>query len=690
MSKIVDNLIPNAPSDLCFNYKEFTKESFSVDQFLQDHRNKANLETLRDDLGVYLKALRSAMIELINKDYVDFVNLSSNLIGLDKAINGIQIPLGQLKEELLLVQHNIEDAMAEVMNQLEQHKKIRERKRSLNSLSRVHTSIKKLSSLFASSEQILDPLVLERAAAEYNQMQFHMSRCKDDLSASDKKNCEELGQHLYKCLDNQFIECQSGKGESHQQLPRILSVYLTLGRSLEAESLYRKAKVSPVMNTLISEEALASNPRGLTGLYNTLISFIDEDMKALLQYTQHTDKPPVIKGFNFLIRSYWPEVEERLGLHLKSIYAPGNPDLFFQCYSDTIQFLSNLESRCDTPDAVKALHQHPQYSKFLHRWSLPVYFQIRFKDIAGTFESALNRQELTNNEKSEWRLVATKTAWECLQRCWADKVFIAQLTHRFWKLSLQILARYYTWSAGLLESKSDDGKSDVQFWVCLYSDLNTLANKLEQFYKLASSRFGPKVSTRTQDLLYRSLEESKQQLLSQLDAVSTKLVRIVCVDSITALRQVSEVPRLFRRTNRDVPTKCLPYVTAMLTPPTEFYTSHRSHPNTSQWLQSIFSNITRQYFTALCDVLTSVQKTEESLWRLKKSRDRSAAARNTPNERGSGGGGDDDKIRLQLYLDVKSYCQGVEELGVRKENVDQLSDLLTLVESSQAKNGHKT
>lgn len=78
------------------------QETFSVDQFLQDHRNMANLETMRDDLGIYLKSLRSAMIELINKDYADFVNLSSNLIGLDKAITSIQLPLGQLKEELMV------------------------------------------------------------------------------------------------------------------------------------------------------------------------------------------------------------------------------------------------------------------------------------------------------------------------------------------------------------------------------------------------------------------------------------------------------------------------------------------------------------------------------------------------------------------------------------------------------------
>lgn len=38
------------------------------------------METLRDDLGIYLKILRNAMIELINKDYADFVNLSTNLV----------------------------------------------------------------------------------------------------------------------------------------------------------------------------------------------------------------------------------------------------------------------------------------------------------------------------------------------------------------------------------------------------------------------------------------------------------------------------------------------------------------------------------------------------------------------------------------------------------------------------------
>jgi hypothetical protein len=47
----------------------------------------------RDDLGLYLKVLRSSMIELINEDYADFVNLSTNLVGLDTVILRLKEPL---------------------------------------------------------------------------------------------------------------------------------------------------------------------------------------------------------------------------------------------------------------------------------------------------------------------------------------------------------------------------------------------------------------------------------------------------------------------------------------------------------------------------------------------------------------------------------------------------------------------
>ena len=45
-----------------------------------EYRRKVPLESLRNDLRMYLKILQSALVELINKDYADFVNLSTNLV----------------------------------------------------------------------------------------------------------------------------------------------------------------------------------------------------------------------------------------------------------------------------------------------------------------------------------------------------------------------------------------------------------------------------------------------------------------------------------------------------------------------------------------------------------------------------------------------------------------------------------
>lgn len=77
---------------------------FSVDNFVRLHQaaGSGSLETLRDDLGVYLKLLESAMMDLINRDYADFVNLSTNLTGLDRLIEALRTPLGQLREEVLV------------------------------------------------------------------------------------------------------------------------------------------------------------------------------------------------------------------------------------------------------------------------------------------------------------------------------------------------------------------------------------------------------------------------------------------------------------------------------------------------------------------------------------------------------------------------------------------------------------
>ena len=58
----------------------YFQEDFDVDHFVSDCQKRVQLEALRDDLELYHKVLKTAMVELINKDYADFVNLSTNLV----------------------------------------------------------------------------------------------------------------------------------------------------------------------------------------------------------------------------------------------------------------------------------------------------------------------------------------------------------------------------------------------------------------------------------------------------------------------------------------------------------------------------------------------------------------------------------------------------------------------------------
>ena len=64
---------------------------FHVDHFVSDCRKRVQLEALRDDLELYYKLLKTAMVELINKDYADFVNLSTNLVNLKSTLLPVSV-----------------------------------------------------------------------------------------------------------------------------------------------------------------------------------------------------------------------------------------------------------------------------------------------------------------------------------------------------------------------------------------------------------------------------------------------------------------------------------------------------------------------------------------------------------------------------------------------------------------------
>ncbi|KAK3923073.1 Conserved oligomeric Golgi complex subunit 2 [Frankliniella fusca] len=717
--------LPDGPKDLCFSKYDFMKTPFSVDEFLQNQRKYANLEIMRDDLGVYLKVLRSSMIELINKDYADFVNLSSNLIGLDKAINKIQVPLGQLKEEVGQVKSNLDEAIDEVSACLEKQRFLQRTKRSLHSLSYVQQSLHNLSSLLQlpdpkslgmthrcksifirgiiylktsspshvvdkaaetqlieeKSDELSGPDLVERVASELNQLHFRMSHCKDIVSEESKNRLSLIKSVLMRGLDKLFL--RSLHKSDFTTIKRSLCVYESLGKEREAEELFRKQVVAKELHDVISETSLQSNPSGLKGVYREILNFIDIHMKDLLEFTSHRERPPAVSGFYFLVNSYWPEVEQRLELHMPSIFAPGNPDNFFQNFSETQNFLSELEQKCGSQAEVRRLHQHPQYLSFLQLWNLPVYFQIRFQEIGGSLETAII--QWPQNLKSDdvrFKLAPTVATWSAAQMCWNPNIFLHQLTHRFWKLTLQVFARYFSWTGEAVREKwtAENSVNHLSFLVWLFCDIQLIAGCLPEIIDVASNRLQNSTKLSMSHFSV-SLQETTDQLLSRLPVITERIVSEVTGVSGQSLRQVNDIPRLFRRTNRDIPTKPCSYVSALLAPLKDFFKTYGNIVSSIQlkeWLTLICSSITCQYYICVSDVLTSVQKTEESLRRLKKMRERSTQAALTEGR----GHSDDDKIRMQLAIDVNSFIEEIEKLGVERSMVERLADLTALVQNA--------
>lgn len=690
--------LPAGPADLCFDKNEFMKKTFSVDEFLHENRNAGSLEIIRDDLGVYLKVLRSAMIELINQDYADFVNLSANLIGLDQQISGIGSPLEKLRDEIMAVKEALEGTMRDISDCLEQKKSLRGHKKSLQSLGKVQGALVKLENLLKPGEGV-NPTLLERAALESIQLQFNIKFCREFLNDEQQRHSEQMKHSLLDQLKTYFLRTLEQKNVDG--LERCLRIYCTLDECRTAEEVFKGEIVSPYMSRVVSESSLQNSPQGLTGIYNQILDFVSLHMKNLLTLTKKNGK---VKGYNFIVNSFWTEVERRMETNMSSIFAPGNPEAFYQKYKCTLEFLERIEQIIEDPTEIVAFKAHSQYKSFKVRWNLPVYFQIRFQEIGSNLEKACSRDlEATKFAEqqisaSQFNLVQFSIALTCISNCWQEGIYLPQLFHRFFKLTLQLLSRTTTWVDSAIafnfpaSTDSQTPSLKLKLLATLFSDISNLSKKIPQIVTLVLEK-APVSLALTPPQLDEAFFDNRSTLTTKLNRLQTLIVQELVQASIPHIKQVSDIPRLYRKTNRDVPSRCCQYMELLVQPSREFRERYHGmvggDERLKEFLANVFTFLTLNYYQAVDEVLTSVQKTEESLRRLKNLRDRNAnpttaaaatSSMSTSTDRTTMS--DDDKIRLQLQVDVIHYVQEIESIGLARGEIEKLDELTQLVEEA--------
>ena len=705
--------LPSGPASLCFDKDVFMKEGFDVDQFVMECRRRVPLETLRDDLNTYLKILRSAMIELINKDYADFVNLSTNLVGMDKAISNLTVPLGEMKDQVMTVKVAMEEAVKAVVEKLKQRELIREKKACLQRLMNIISSVEKIEKLLGISNNqqstpgTLTGQLIERVANEFNKLQFNVTKSKGHaLVDKIRPRITSITTTLQYSLEGHFVEgLEDGNVEILQQC---LRTYALIDKIKDAENLFRINVVRPYMEKVITEQFLKSS--NLQAMYTKILEFVPLHCKILRDVT--TGSSDTVRGYDFLVNAVWPEVVSDIESGTSSIFAPGNPAVFHQKYNLSMDFLCKFEKLCGSKASVRRLREHPSYTTFLNKWSLPVYFQIRFQEIAGSLETALCSGLSSIAGDKHFHLHATVTLEECVRKCWQEDVYLQPLCQKFWRLTLQMFSRYSTWIHDLFQDEVVNKKTNTEVKpittntdnpteglqqnegpitpvkppitngqiLCLISDMENLCERVSNIFEDIIKPRICSLGFDNVDSLLGNIKESSDQIKSELPQFQNYIVQEVCCQCAVHLKQVNDIPRLYRRTNREVPSKPSQYIQNVCKPLTHLLENNGSVLSENMkkdLLRNIFSSLAEQYFSSTSDVLTSVKKMEESLKRLKKGR-------GTDKSSGSHGFTDDDKIRQQVVLDIENYGQQISHYGIQPGDLDNYHKLLQLSNEAKA------
>ncbi|XP_040823776.1 conserved oligomeric Golgi complex subunit 2 isoform X2 [Ochotona curzoniae] len=667
------------------------------------------------------------MVELINKDYADFVNLSTNLVGMDKALNQLSVPLGQLREEVLSLRSSVSEGIRAVDERMSKQEDIRKKKMCVLRLIQVIRSVEKIEKILNSqnsnetstleaSSPLLTGQILERIATEFNQLQFHAVQSKGmPLLDKIRPRIAGITAMLQQSLEGLLLE---GLQTSNVDIVRhCLRTYATIDKTRDAEALVGQVLVKPYVDEVIVEPFVESHAGGLQIMYEKLLEFVPHHCCLLREVTGgaiSSEKGNTVPGYDFLVNSVWPEIVQGLEEKLPSLFNPGNPDAFHEKYTISMDFLRRFEQQCGSQASVKRLRAHPAYHSFNNKWNLPVYFQIRFREIAGSLEAALTDVLEDAPAGSPFCLLASHRTWSSLRKCWSDELFLPLLAHRLWRLTLQILARYSVFVNELSlrpvcnetakESKKplmagsrdpsmsprsteDPGNAVAEAkpvvsisrtqLVSVVADLQRLQEQLPELLEIIKPRLEI-IGFKNFFSISAALEDSQSSLSACIPPLSSKIIQDLSESCFSYLKGALEVPRLYRRTNKEVPTAASSYVDSALKPFHQLQRGHQDklkHAVIQQWLEEALSESTHKYYETVSDVLNSVRKMEESLKRLKQARKTTVA-----NPVGASSGmSDDDKIRLQLALDVQYLGEQIQKMGLKTSGIKSFPALSELV-----------
>eukprot|EP00189_Rhodosorus_marinus_P011459 CAMPEP_0184746874 /NCGR_PEP_ID=MMETSP0315-20130426/9366_1 /TAXON_ID=101924 /ORGANISM="Rhodosorus marinus, Strain UTEX LB 2760" /LENGTH=709 /DNA_ID=CAMNT_0027219623 /DNA_START=62 /DNA_END=2191 /DNA_ORIENTATION=+ len=686
---------------LCFEREALQNREQSVSEFVSVVRVKAPLSTLRDDLQIHLDEISDEIVGQIQGNFSSFMSLGEAVSDIDQLADEVLEPLEKLREEVEVILLSFESDIEQLLKILEKRSQHASKRNLLELCLRISELVYKCERLLKEVEDSDGQSderyrILERTAAVSSQLDFCLAKVDKNSRyvVALTPRLEKLKTHVREQLEQWLKEALTADKDL---LLRALSALAIAGIISAAEDLFQSEVVKPFVNTKLkmsvcstmAEERMGNNAESVTTadiLESAEILIGDFVRDKCNPVTSLCDSEERLRSFDFVNKAIWPEIESGIESNL-NVFSPGIADVFHKSFIGATRIFSLLEGLCSTAEKLEALQKHKQTVKFWRRWSLPVYFQLRFQEVTNTFEDALKSTPslMTSSTGSEgadtveitsvrilspdlYRLQATKALVSALRKCWDDDVFLPPLTHKFLKLSLQLLARYRTWTKKGLEESWGTAMLAKDVAV-VFSDVEILTERLPaevaSVVRMGSNGKLPSDATTAIDNAFSDAIENLASLKPDLGERISSVISKGCIETLQTMRGILAT---YRMTNRPAPTQYSRFVPSVLKPLRQFLTDPDvtiTESERNKILKQVVELTVTGYYELATDLLLNVRQTADTLRRL--------------NIGAAGNNAEMDKISMQLYLDVRKFGSDINDLGLDSDQSEAYQKLWNCV-----------
>ncbi|KAJ6760899.1 CONSERVED OLIGOMERIC GOLGI COMPLEX COMPONENT 2 [Salix purpurea] len=265
---------------LWFKPDLFLSPNFDSDSYISELRTFVPFDTLRSELQAHLTSLNHELIDLINRDYTDFVNLSTKLVDVDSAVVRMRAPLLELREKIEGFRGSVDSSLVALKNGLEQRSEAAATREVLELLldtfhvvSKVEKLIKELPSVPAdwsngdvnlaqksvvsngsiengTNVRETQSMLLERIASEMNRLKFYIAHAQN---LPFIQNMEKRIQSASLLLDASLGHCFVGGLEHRDEsvIYNCLRAYAAIDNTSSAEEIFRTTVVAPLVQRII-------------------------------------------------------------------------------------------------------------------------------------------------------------------------------------------------------------------------------------------------------------------------------------------------------------------------------------------------------------------------------------------------------------------------------------------------------